>query len=319
MSEILVIAEHRQGALRPVTMELVTAAAALKQPLGAALRLVVVGAQASQLAAQAGAEGVDEVLAVETPESEFTAERYRAVLRALLLTRAPRLVLAPHSVDGYSYAPAVAAELSPGFASDVFGLRLEGGALVAVRAAYREKAHVELEFPGKQTVLLTVRPGAFGAAAPAPAPVSTLALEQPPSGSRHRGFLVPEASGDVDIGAAEFIVAVGRGAGDRSMVEEAQALADSMGAALGCSRPIADAGWLPKSRQVGQSGRTATACRLYLALGISGAVQHLAGMKHVENIIAVNSDPEAPIFGVARYGVVADVGELVEELRTHFD
>lgn len=320
MSEILVVAEHRQGHIRPVTRELVGAAVPLKEALGLPLRVVVAGAGAAAHAAALALEGVDEVLSLETDCAEFTADAWRTALAAVLGERAPRLVLVPHSVDGYSYAPALAAELGLGFATDVFALRVEAqDTLVAVRAGYREKVHLELEFPGKHSVLLTVRPGTFPAAGPGPMPAcSALSVPSPAPRSRHQSFLEPENTGDMDISAAEIILAVGRGAGDEAMVEELQELADAMGAALGCSRPVADAGWLPKSRQVGQSGRTATACKLYIALGISGAVQHLAGMKHVDSIIAVNEDPEAPIFGVAHYGVVADVAELGEALREHF-
>lgn len=228
-------------------------------------------------------------------------------------------MLIPHSVDGISYAPAMAARGGHGFATDVFEVRLDDGRVIATRAAYKEKVHMELDFPGRETVVLTVRPGSFEPATErASVPVSTVTVPPVTARSQHHGFVEPEASTDVDIGSAEFIVAVGRGIGDQATVEEMGELAQAMGATLACSRPVVDAGWLPKARQVGQSGRIATNCKLYLAMGISGAVQHLAGMKHVETIIAVNKDPEAAIFGVARYGVVADVVEIAGELKNHF-
>jgi electron transfer flavoprotein alpha subunit len=120
------------------------------------------------------------------------------------------------------------------------------------------------------------------------------------------------------MAAAEFILTIGRGIGEEAKVPQFRELADAVGATLGCSRPIADAGWLPKSRQVGQSGKTASACKLYIAMGVSGAIQHLAGMKHVSTIVAVNSDAEASIFGVAKYGIVGDVFEIADELRRLF-
>jgi electron transfer flavoprotein alpha subunit len=126
------------------------------------------------------------------------------------------------------------------------------------------------------------------------------------------------AGDDIDMTAAEFILTIGRGIGEEAKVPQFRELADAVGAALGCSRPIADAGWLPKSRQVGQSGKTASACKLYIAMGVSGAIQHLAGMKHVATIVAVNSDSEASIFGVAKYGIVGDIFEIAEELRVLF-
>jgi len=137
--------------------------------------------------------------------------------------------------------------------------------------------------------------------------------------SSHVEFIEPPATGDVDITQAEFMLSIGRGIAEEDNVEQFSELADAVGATLGCSRPIADSGWLPKSRQVGQSGKVVAACKLYLALGISGSVQHQAGMKHVDNIIAVNTDPEASIFSIARYGIVGDIFEIADELVTHFE
>src|SRR6202034_4865413 len=133
-----------------------------------------------------------------------------------------------------------------------------------------------------------------------------------------REFIEMSSADDVDMTTAEFILAIGRGIGEQANVEQFRELAEKVGATLGCSRPIADAGWLPKSRQIGQSGKTASACKLYVAMGISGAIQHLAGMKHVSTIVAVNSDAEASIFGVAKYGIVGDIFEIADELRKLF-
>jgi electron transfer flavoprotein alpha subunit len=133
-----------------------------------------------------------------------------------------------------------------------------------------------------------------------------------------REFIEVSAGDDVDMTSAEFILAIGRGIGEEANVERFRELAEALGAVLGCSRPVADAGWLPKSRQIGQSGKTASACKLYVALGISGAIQHLAGMKHVSTIIAVNSDPAASIFSIATYGVVGDILEMADALRREF-
>ncbi|MCG3201242.1 MAG: Electron transfer flavoprotein subunit alpha [Gammaproteobacteria bacterium] len=320
MSAILVIAEHRRGVLRPVTLELVTAALAVREELRARVEIAIIGGGADALTPALSLEGVDELLLVPTPIDAFQPECHAAAGEALIAARRPRLVLIPHSVDGISYAPAIAATGGHGYASDVSALRCEGADIVATRSAYREKARVELDFPGRQTVVITVRPGSFLPATRAGGgmPVTTLAVPGVPLNSEHCGFIEPEPEADVDVSAAEFLVAVGRGIGEQAMTGEVAQLAGRMGATLACSRPIVDAGWLPKSRQIGQSGRTATNCRLYLALGISGAVQHLAGMKHVETVIAVNRDPDAAIFSVARFGLVADVAELVAELRALF-
>ena len=138
------------------------------------------------------------------------------------------------------------------------------------------------------------------------------------SRAQGRAFAEVSAADDVDMTKAEFILTIGRGVGEEAKIAQFRELADALGATLGCSRPIADAGWLPKSRQVGQSGKTASACQLYIAMGVSGAIQHLAGMKHIKTIVAVNSDAGASIFSIAKYGIVGDIFEIAEELRRQF-
>jgi electron transfer flavoprotein alpha subunit len=191
--------------------------------------------------------------------------------------------------------------------------------LVATRSGYGQKISVELDFPGRSTVLLALRANMFKPPDSGTAPQVT-DFEAPVAIGRaeNKEFVEPSAGDDIDMTAAEFILTVGRGIGEEANVGQFRELADAVGATLGCSRPIADAGWLPKSRQVGQSGKTASACKLYIAMGVSGAIQHLAGMKHVDTIVAVNSDAEASIFTVATYGVVGDIFEIAEELRRHF-
>jgi electron transfer flavoprotein alpha subunit len=190
---------------------------------------------------------------------------------------------------------------------------------VATRGGYGQKVNVEVDFPGRAMVLLAIRSGAFKAPEQAASP-RVSAFDPPPHQSRATGreFIEMSAGDDVDMTGAEFILTIGRGIGEEAKVPQFRELADAIGATLGCSRPIADAGWLPKSRQVGQSGKTASACKLYIAMGVSGAIQHLAGMKHVSTIVAVNTDAEASIFGVAKYGIVGDIFEIAEELRRLF-
>jgi electron transfer flavoprotein alpha subunit len=201
----------------------------------------------------------------------------------------------------------------------VFDVRRIDGELVATRGGYGQKVSVEVDFPGRGTVLLALRGNAFKPPERTAAPrVSRFDAPPVTSRSRPRGFIELPAGDDVDMTGAEFILTIGRGIGEESKVAQFRELADAIGATLGCSRPIADLGWLPKSRQVGQSGKTASACKLYIAMGVSGAIQHLAGMKHVSTIVAVNSDAGASIFGVAKYGIVGDVFEVAEELRRLF-
>lgn len=317
---ILVIAEQRRGVLSPVTLELIGAAQTIKADVGGRLQVAIIASDPASLAEPVRLEGVDEVLLLPVAAEEFQPDLHLAAALQAITERDPALVLTPHSVDGWGYAAALAARAEAGFATDVFDLRMEAGAVIAVRGAYGERAHAELEFPARERIVLALRPSAFPAAeGAADTTLTELAVPETTARSRHRGFIDPPSEGGVDIPGAEFILSIGRGVGEEENVEEFAELAEQMRAVLGCSRPIADAGWLPKARQVGYSGKTASSCRLYLALGISGSVQHLAGMKHVENIIAVNSDANAGIFNVARYGVVGDMFEVSKELRQHFD
>jgi electron transfer flavoprotein alpha subunit len=263
--------------------------------------------------------GVDEVITVQLAAEDFDPDALEAALGALIEARRPGLVLLPHSIDSFGYAAAVAVKGSYGFATDVFRIAREGDALLATRGGYGQKVNVEVDFPGKDVVLLAVRGNVFkppeGRATPA---VSSFTAPAAKARLTGREYIEVSAGDDIDMSGAEFILSIGRGIGEQANVEQFRELADIVGAALGCSRPVADAGWLPKSRQIGQSGKTASACKLYVAMGISGAIQHLAGMKHVATIVAVNADPSASIFSVASYGVKADIFEFAAALRAQF-
>jgi electron transfer flavoprotein alpha subunit len=310
---VLVVAEHLRGELRPVTLELVTAARELEGPVAVA----VVARDPSAFTEALDVEGVDEILAVPVEADEFESDVYQAVLEKLVQERQPQATLLGFTVNSMGYAPAVAAKLGLGFASDVFSMRNESGGLVAERAFYGAKVSAEIEFPGKEGVLLMLRPTTWAPAeGSGDASVTEVSATIGESRSRHRDF-EEVAAGDVDITTADFLLAVGRGIGEKENLPQFEELAGQMGATLSVSRPIVDAGWMPNSRQVGQSGKTVTP-KVYLAFGISGAVQHLAGMKTSGTIIAVNSDPEAAIFNVAHYGAVADLFEVAEELEKLF-
>jgi electron transfer flavoprotein alpha subunit len=264
--------------------------------------------------------GVDEIISLKTAAAEFDPDTFEAALGALITQRRPDVVLVPHSVDSFGYAAALTAKLGLGFATDVFDIRRVDGELVATRGGYGQKVSVEVDFSGRSTVLLALRGNCFKAPEQIGAP-RVAVFEAPPIAGRSRlsEFIELPATDDVDMTGAEFILTIGRGIGEEANVAQFRELADAIGATLGCSRPIADAGWLPKSRQVGQSGKTASACRLYIAMGVSGAIQHLAGMKHVSTIVAVNSDAGASIFGVAKYGIVGDIFEVAAQLRRQFE
>ena len=318
MSGILVIAEQRRGELRPVSLELVSAAQSLRRG-GEAVAVAILAQEPSRFVPALSVAGVDEIVTIKVPGAEFDPDTFTAAVGALIEARHPDVVLVAHSVDSFGYAAALAAVRGYGFATDVFKVERIEGELVATRGGYGQKVSVELDFPGRSTVLLALRANMFKPPESTAAPLMT-AFEAPAAAGRtaNKEFIELAAADDVDMTAAEFILSIGRGIGEEAKVEQFRELADAVGATLGCSRPIADAGWLPKSRQVGQSGKTASACKLYIAMGVSGAIQHLAGMKHVNTIVAVNTDAEASIFTVATYGVVGDIFEIAEELRRHF-
>jgi len=318
MSGMLVIAEQRRGELRPVSLELIGAAQTLRRA-DEAVAVAILAAAPEQFIAPLSLAGVDEIVTVKVAPREFDPDTFESAIGALIAERRPDVVLVAHSVDSFGYAAALAARHGLGFATDVFKVDRVDGELVATRGGYGQKVSVEVDFPGRGTVLLALRSNVFKAPeAPATPAVSAFAPPAAASRSTGREFVELAAGDDVDMTAAEFILTIGRGIGEEAKVEQFRELADAVGATLGCSRPIADAGWLPKSRQVGQSGKTASACKLYIAMGVSGAIQHLAGMKHVATIVAVNSDAEASIFGVAKYGIVGDIFEIAEELRRLF-
>ncbi len=304
---VLVVAEHLQGRVRDVTYELVSAA----RSLGGAVTVAVIGDDPASL--DVSREGVDEVVHVRVALSEFENDVYQAALESLLAERQPDVVLLGFTVNSMGYGGAVAAKLGLGFASDVFAVAREGASLVATRAFYGAKVHAELEFPAGKPVLLLLRPTVWPYAAAGGSPtVSEHTLAPVESRARHRE-LREAAKSDVDIATADFLLSIGRGIGEQENIAMFEELAEKIGATLAVSRPIVDAGWMPNARQVGQSGKTVKP-RVYLAFGISGAVQHLAGMKASETIIAVNTDPEAAIFDVAHYGAVADLFDVAEEL-----
>lgn len=314
--ELLVLAEHRHGALREITFELLALAQSLAADDAAEVTALLLGDDVASLAAEL-VPVADRVLTVEEPAlREYDAERYLAVARAVLSARAPRLVLLGHTASGMDLAPALGARLALPLSTDCLAVALRNEGVAVVRQLYGGKIRADLELAAAPTALLTIRPGAC------PATLDrgrSGAIEQLPAPAwgrlRRRRWLgfEPGALEDVDISAAEVLVSVGRGVGKPENMAAVEAFASALGATLSCSRPVADKGWLPKSRQVGTSGKTVRP-RIYIALGISGAYQHVAGMRNAGTIIAVNRDPAAPIFDVAHYGVVADLFEVLEPL-----
>lgn len=316
MSKILVIAEHRRNDLRPVSLELIGAANGLKKSADDKVVVAVIGSQAEAFVSVLSVNGVDELVVVKGPSADFDPDVFEASVSALIAAHNPAVVLLPHSVDSLGYAASLASKAGYGFATDVYIAEYQGDELVATRGGYNQKVNVEVDFPGKSTVVLTIRPSVFkpleGAGSPV---VSHMDAPSVQSRSQNKDYVEVGGGNDIDITTVDFIMSIGRGIGEETNVEQFRELADEAGATLCCSRPIADAGWLPKSRQVGQSGKVVGSCKLYVAMGISGSIQHMAGMKHVPTIIAVNTDPGASIFTIAKYGIVADIFEMEEALK----
>jgi electron transfer flavoprotein alpha subunit len=310
----LVIAEHRRGTVRDVTFELISAVS----DLGAAITVAVIAKNPESLAAQVNVDGVAQIITVAAGADEFESDSYHQALKALIDELKPRLTLLGFTPAALDYGPAVAADLGLGFASDVHALAQEGDRLVAARSFYGSKLHAELEFPGKEGVLLLLRPGTWPPAQrPGTASIAARTVATDRSRTRHREFIAPPAASGADVAQADFLLSIGRGVGDEERVEWFRELATKMSATLSVSRPIVDAGWISATQLIGLSGKTVQP-KVYLALGISGATQHLAGMRASETIIAVNTDPQAAIFGVAHYGAVTDLVALAEELDKLF-
>jgi electron transfer flavoprotein alpha subunit len=328
MSGVLVLAElERTGAgVRPASLELIGAGRALCEQGAGALVVAVIGRDADAEATLAALEvaGVEEIVAVPTPCERFEAHVWQAALEALIRERSPAVVLAEHTLDALGFAPALAAHARHGFASDVTAVSWGGRGLLAHRGVYGERLLAELDFPGKDTVVLLARAGAFAAADAAHGaqakPLRTRLDVDLHGGARSErvepapGSRDEQPAGALDIAKAEFLLSIGRGVGDVRRIPDLERLAHLLGATLSVSGPLVEKGWASRARKVGQTGST-VAPRVYLALGISGAAQHLAGISGARTIIAVNSDPDARIFDVAHYGAVADLFEVATELE----
>jgi len=316
-TDVLVVADHRRGELRPVSYELLTAGRELADALGGDLHATVVGGDVERFAERLDCEGVDAVHTVADGE-EFNHDVTTAAVTALFEALDLGAVVMPNSVNGLDYAPAVATRLSLPLVTDAVALDYDDG-LTVTREMYGSKVETAIAV-AEEPVALTIRGGEWPAAeGVGDAEISSFEVDIDDSSIRStvRGF-EEVGAGDVDISEAEFIVSVGRGIEEEENLELVEELADALDATLAASRPIVDNGWLPKNRQVGQSGKVVTPT-VYLALGISGAVQHVAGMKGADTIIAVNTDPDAPIFDIADYGIVGDLFEVVPELIDRFE
>lgn len=311
----LVIAEQREGKLNRATWEAIAAA----QQAGGPVTVAVAGAGADAAAADVSAADTAEIVVIDSPAiAEYTADGYVAALAGLVERVQPSLVFLPHTYQTRDFAPALAARLGRALVTDVTALRREGDGIVYSRPVFQGKMTADVAPAGAPPHFVTCQIGAFraDAAVRGPSPASIRRIEIPVDASAVRQkpeAPFKEAKQAVDLSQAERIVAVGRGIKGQEHLKLVEQLAQAIGAEIAASRPICDAGWLPMDRQIGSSGQT-VAPRLYVALGISGAIQHLVGMKNSQTIVAINKDPEAPIFDIADYGIVGDLFEAVPTL-----
>ncbi len=310
MSGIYVLAEHRKGEIRDITWEMLARGRELAAQSGDKLTAVLLGYQVSDFAADL-ARRADEVLVIEDETLEnFNGAIYQKVLAELTRENQPTLTLIGHTGFGMELVGQPDVSLT----TDCIDLRLDDGVLKATRQMYGGKVNAEISFPAAQNYMVTVRPGSFPAEVEEvkTGEIKTLRLPlEEPDFQKFIEYIEPP-EGEVDITRADLLVTVGQGIGDKKNINMIAELAELMGGVMACSRPIVDKKWLPKERQVGISGKTVKP-RVYLAIGVSGAFQHITEIKG-GTIIAINKDPRAPIFRVADYGIVADLFAIIPEL-----
>jgi electron transfer flavoprotein alpha subunit len=316
---ILAVVEQREGKLNRVSWETVAAAQAIAAETGWTLEAAVAGNGIGDIAREVAAKKVAKVYALESPQlATYTPDGFVTALKQFLAQRKPKLVLMPHTYQVRDFAPQLATALGSALVSDCIGFRKDGASLLFTRQMFQGKFAADVAFGGDGPYFATFQAGAFRAdkaeAGASAAAIETVNVDVPESAIRTRPEApFKEAKQAVDLSQAEIIVAVGRGIKEQKNIEIARQLAEALGGEIAASRPICDAGWLPMERQVGSSGQT-VAPKLYLALGISGAIQHIVGMKGARTIVAVNKDGEAPIFEVADYGVVGNLFDIVPPL-----
>ena len=319
---ILVVAEQREGKLNRASWEAIAGAQLLAG--GAPITVVVLGASTGGVPADLATAAVAEVLVAENPALEpYTPDGFVMALQGIIGQASPEFVVLPHTYQTRDFAPMLAARMKRGLITDVTGVKGTGAAATFSRPMFQGKLAAEVKPQGPAPHFVSFQIGAFRAdaaqkgASAAPvtridATVDTAAIRQRPEAP------FQEARQAVDLSQAERIVAVGRGIKSQENLAIVEKLAKALGAEVAASRPICDSGWLPMERQIGSSGQT-VAPKLYIAIGISGAIQHLVGMKGSRTIVAINKDAEAPIFEVADYGIVGDLFEIAPALITELE
>jgi electron transfer flavoprotein alpha subunit len=316
---ILVVVEQREGKLNRVSWETIAAGQAIAAETGWTLEAAVAGSGVAPIASEVAGKKLTKVYGVESAKLEpYTSDAFAHGLKVFLGKHPAKLVLMPHTYQVRDFVPKLATALGSTAITDAIGYKYEGGRLLFTRQMFQGKFVADVSFVGTGPCFVTFQNGAFRAdkveAGGSAAPIETVNVDVPDGAVRNKPLEVfKEAKQAVDLTQAEIIVSVGRGIKEQKNIEIAKQLADALGGELAASRPICDNGWLPMDRQIGSSGQT-VAPKLYLALGISGAIQHIVGMKGAKNIVAINKDSEAPIFEIADYAVVGNLFDIVPAL-----
>lgn len=316
MTELFILAEHRRGELRDITFEMLSKGRELSQKINADLTAVLLGHNVKEFAKKL-ADYAKKVLTVDDAKLEnFNAEAYQKVLSHLISERKPVLTLIGHTSFGIDLAPSLATELNIPLATDCINIDFEEKKPIVVRQVYGGKVNVKASLRTSESYIVTLRPATFEAKETAPLGGEIIEtpsqLKEDIPYKKFVEYFEPPA-GEVDITAANILVSIGRGIKDAENIPMVEKLAQALGGVVSCSRPIVDKGWLPTDRQVGTSGKTVKP-KVYMALGISGAFQHVSGMKNSDLVIAINKDAKAPIFRAADYGVVEDLFKVVPAL-----
>jgi electron transfer flavoprotein alpha subunit len=317
MSGVLVVMEQRGGAWNRMSWETLVAGQQLAAQTSGGVSAAVAGNNVGGLATELASKKVDKVYAVDHQLlGAYTADGYTAALEQLVRKISPSIVLFPHTYQVRDFAPKVATRFHQVLISDTIGFRVDGGAPIFARQLFQGKLNADVKPGGPAPHFASVQAGAFRAdqLQDGSAQVETFLPELKPDVIRAKPEdPFRESARAVDLTAAEIIVSVGRGIKEKENIPIVEELAKALGAELAASRPICDSGWLPMERQVGSSGQTVSP-KVYMAVGISGAIQHLVGMKGAKTIVAINKDSNAPIFEVADYGIVGDLFEIVPAL-----
>lgn len=314
---VWVVLQHREGKLHRGSREAIAAGQQLAAATGTSVEAILLGSGVEALAAETAGFALGAVHVVDLPAlAAYTPGAYVSALAPAIRSGGPRFVVFPHTYQTVDYFARLAQESGSGLLPEILGFETAAEGLVFRRPILGNKMHARVRIKGDGPVLLSVQSGAFSAddAKTGSAPIQTLAVDAATVVADREILEIQAAGSDqIDLTKSEIIVAVGRGVGGADKLGPIEELARALGAELAASRPVIDSGWLPRDRQIGSSGQT-VAPKLYLALGISGAIQHVVGMKGSSTIVAVNKDPNAPIFALADYGIVADLHELVPAL-----